>query len=59
MMNIMLGGIMEAKVPADAMHPTESLVSYPYFCISGSERRPKIAVVAMDEPDMAPKAAQA
>ena len=58
MIIIMLGGIIEANVPAEAIQPTENDLSYLRRFISGSAIFPKMAVVAMDEPETAPNNAQ-
>ena len=55
---IMLGGIIEANVPAEAIQPTEKDLSYLSRFISGRAILPKIAVVAMEDPDTAPNKAQ-
>jgi hypothetical protein len=57
MIIIMLGGIIEANVPAEAMQAEESVLSYPRRLISGRAILPKIAVVAMEDPEIAPKRA--
>ena len=56
---IRLGGMRTLKVPEMAMAPRDSLVSYPAFSISGKQIRPKVAVAARLEPEMAPKMALA
>ena len=49
---------MDAKVPAEAMQPTDSDLSYPSRFISGSAILPNTAAVAMEAPETAPKSAQ-
>ena len=54
----MLGGIIDAKVPADAIQPTDKALSYRSRCISGNAILPNIAVVAIEEPETAPNMPQ-
>ncbi len=58
MIIIMLGGIIDANVPAEAMQPTDSTLSYLRRCISGKAILPKIAAVAIEEPETAPNSPQ-
>jgi len=55
----LLGGIMDANVPAEAMHPREKDLSYLRAFISGSAILPKTAAPASEEPQMAPNMALA
>jgi hypothetical protein len=54
----MLGGIMLAKVPAEATQAAAKVLSYLYLSISGRTSFPKIAVFASEEPEIAPKIAE-
>lgn len=59
MINIILGGINDANVPAEEIIPEAKLLSYPSFLISGNVIFPKIDVAAIDAPEIAPKPAAA
>ena len=58
-MKPVLGGIRMPRVPPAEMAPQERVRLYLYLSISGRQILPMLAVVAVAEPQMAPKKAQA
>src|SRR6478736_4562115 len=59
MTRMMEGGIRIPRLPPAAREPVEKPSSYPAFRISGSAMRDIVAAVAIDEPQTAPKQAEA
>ena len=59
MISTVLGGIMMARLPAEAKQPVRRASSYPYRFISGRVTLPMAAAAAVVEPHMAPNPAQA
>src|SRR5688572_30924304 len=53
------GGMRMPSVPAEATQPAAKPSSYPWRRISGIATLEKVAAVAIDEPQIAPNAAQA
>ena len=59
MINTTLGGMRIPRLPAAATVPVARPMSYPYFFISGRVTVAMVAAVALVDPDMAEKPAQA
>jgi len=49
------GGTSDPRVPPAAIQPVAKPGEYPRLIISGSATLPKVAAVAGDDPQMAPK----